>query len=178
MRYGSHPVAVHVYLTALNSSTTSLASKRRLLAHLNPDIIALADDKYGSRLADVIWLRSDGYSRQKLMRDVIIPHERELISSHYGRFFASQRCNTAQWKKDSKKWNLWDEQQRRSTLSDASLYPHLGAQDDDADHRAHVSVEAADLQESSQKCPSLAKPSDAQRITHKQRELAAILSNV
>lgn len=112
MAYACNPVTSHIYLVALNSPTATLATRRRLLSHLTPSIIALLDDKYGSRIADTIWNRLDGYSREKLMRDVLAQQERDLVGSHYGRFFAVKRCNMALWRRDTRKWKAWDAEQR------------------------------------------------------------------
>ncbi|CAO1628893.1 unnamed protein product [Parajaminaea phylloscopi] len=117
MVYAAHPVASHVYLFAIKSPTASHTTRRRLLVHLTPYIAAFADDKYASRVADAIWSRLDGYSREKLLRDVLVHQERSLISSHYGRFFVTKRCNIALWRKDTRAWKEWESSQRQADLS-------------------------------------------------------------
>lgn len=136
MPYVSHPIASHVYLVAINSPTASLQARRKLISRLTSCVVDLADDKYASRVADALWTRLDGYSREKLMRDTLSHRERDLVSSYYGRFFITKRCNMALWRKDFRTWKDWEVAQRAQVASSSGDYGEfsiadLGSEADD-----------------------------------------------
>ena len=72
------PSAVHVILSVLPDRGLT----RALLPHMH----TLADDKWGSRVADALWIHADGFTRERIAR-LAIEHERSLLASHFGTFF-------------------------------------------------------------------------------------------
>ncbi|KAN0065715.1 Nucleolar protein 9 [Thecaphora frezii] len=81
-----HATASHVLLACLNSGSLAFAQKRKLIQALMPVLPSLVEDKWGSRVADLVWARADGFTKEKLTTS-LLTHERRLLSSYYGGFF-------------------------------------------------------------------------------------------
>ncbi|KAI0347012.1 ARM repeat-containing protein [Trametopsis cervina] len=86
----------------LQSSTVPLKYKRRLVMNLIGHYHTLVDDRIGSRVGDNCWAFADPYLKEKIARSVI-PHERTLAGSFYGKFFL-RHLNLHLLKRDSEQW--------------------------------------------------------------------------
>lgn len=108
--YLTNPTTSHAYLAALSSPTRPYTYIRRLLlSQLSPLLLStLADDKYGSRVADAAWLRMDLFTREKFMKTHFASpggsEERRLQGAFYGRHFLTKRLRVAEWHRDHFKW--------------------------------------------------------------------------
>lgn len=54
---------MHVIIAAINSPTATFKQRNDLLKRLVPELHVLADDKWGSRVADACWDRADGFTK-------------------------------------------------------------------------------------------------------------------
>ncbi|KAF7792114.1 hypothetical protein EIP86_003144 [Pleurotus ostreatoroseus] len=95
--------ASRIYDVLLTSSTVAFKEKRRFVMHHIGHYHELVDDRIGSRVGDNCWAFADPYLKEKIARSVI-PHERVLVGSFYGKFFARNlnlhllQRNSEQWK--------------------------------------------------------------------------------
>lgn len=102
-------VAAHVIIAALSSRTATFAQRKRLLARLFPALVSLCDDMWGSRVADAFWDRADGFTRTRVA-DLALEHEKDLLSSPYGRFFV-RRLRLSLYRRDADEWRRWAAQE-------------------------------------------------------------------
>lgn len=98
-------VAAHVVIAALASPTASFAQRKSLLTRLLPELVSLCDDMWGSRVADAVWDRADGFTRGRIA-DTALEHEKALLSSPYGRFFV-RRLRLSMYRRDADEWRRW-----------------------------------------------------------------------
>ncbi|CAK5281828.1 unnamed protein product [Mycena citricolor] len=82
-----HPAASRVLDALLESKTVLVKSKRQFLLSLIGSYHLLVDDRIGSRVGDRCWANADTYLKEKIARSMI-PEERFLAASHFGKFFA------------------------------------------------------------------------------------------
>ncbi|KDN52123.1 hypothetical protein K437DRAFT_254493, partial [Tilletiaria anomala UBC 951] len=105
-------IAAHVVLAAINSSTTTFHHRRILFERLIPLLSDLADDRWGSRVADAVWDRADPFTKEKILKS-LRAKETHLLSSQYGRFLI-RRLNLGMYRKDVAKWKEWAKAQVKS----------------------------------------------------------------
>ncbi len=84
-----NPISSHVLDALLNSPTIPAKYRRRFILAFIGHYFPLADDCFGSRVADTIWLRSDGFLKEKIARSML-PKAIQLGNSKYGRFFGKK----------------------------------------------------------------------------------------
>lgn len=100
--------AVHVILAMLTSSTSNFQQKKKLIDLLLPQLGALADDRWGSRVTDAIWDAADVFVRSKIVRQAQ-KQEKYLLTSQYGRFLL-KRLNLGMFRKSQERWRDWAKQ--------------------------------------------------------------------
>ncbi|KAI0698876.1 armadillo-type protein [Cytidiella melzeri] len=86
----------------LQSINVTFKEKRKFVMHFIGHYHALVDDRIGSRVGDNCWAFADPYLREKIARS-LIPHERTLVGSFYGKFFA-RNLNLFLLKRDPEQW--------------------------------------------------------------------------
>ncbi|KAK4689724.1 nucleolar protein 9, partial [Tremellales sp. Uapishka_1] len=89
MAYAHHSIASHLLDKVLTAPTVPIKYKRRLINLFMGQFRQLAEDRMGSRVADTIWDKADGFMREKIARS-LIPEATALSNSTYGRFFAKK----------------------------------------------------------------------------------------
>lgn len=100
--------AVHIVLAMLSSSTTTFQQKKKLYELLLPQLCALADDRWGSRVGDALWDSADVFVRSKMVRHAQA-QERGLLASQFGRFLL-KRLNPGMFRKSQERWREWAKQ--------------------------------------------------------------------
>lgn len=124
--------ASHVFLYALGSPAATFPEKRRLAMQLVPSLVDLADDKYGSRVADAVWAALDLYGRERTIKKITGKDESRLVASYYGRFFLSKRMQLSAYRKSVDKWKeMQAESKQRETVEFA--VPELASEAPDMD---------------------------------------------
>ncbi|EPQ31129.1 uncharacterized protein PFL1_01318 [Pseudozyma flocculosa PF-1] len=126
--------ACHVVLACLNSSTLAYAQRRKLVMAFLPHIHVIVDDKWGSRVADAVWARADGFTKEKLA-STTLKHERHLLSSYYGGFFL-RKLNLALFRQS--KMREWRESV--GTAASQGAVPLLPSLVDEAESRRGTSL--------------------------------------
>ncbi|KZT26897.1 ARM repeat-containing protein [Neolentinus lepideus HHB14362 ss-1] len=81
-----HPISSRVLDVVLDSPEISPTVKRKFVMSLIGSFHVLVDDRIGSRVADKCWAVADPFLKDKLARS-LIPQERLLAASYYGKFF-------------------------------------------------------------------------------------------
>ncbi|KAK2464918.1 hypothetical protein APHAL10511_002994 [Amanita phalloides] len=76
-----------IFDVLLTSPSVASKSRRRVVMEFIGKYHLLADDRIGSHVADHCWEHADTYLKEKIARS-LIPHDRDLAASYYGRFFA------------------------------------------------------------------------------------------
>ncbi|OCH95874.1 ARM repeat-containing protein [Obba rivulosa] len=98
-----HVTSSRVLDVVLDSPTVQPKAKRKFILKLIGHFHELVDDRIGSRVGDRCWASSDTYLKEKIARS-LIPHERFLAGSFYGKFFARNlhlhllQRNVEEWK--------------------------------------------------------------------------------
>ncbi|CAO1625738.1 unnamed protein product [Sympodiomycopsis kandeliae] len=165
--YTQHATTSHIYLHALSSPTSTFLQRRQLILSLLPHIPTLADHKYSSRISDLIFNRSDGFLKEKILKS-LFDHENFLQSSFYGRFFL-KRVNWIQYRKDAFAWkDKWVK-----TVQPDPFLPKLGHSDEEDTAEGGQAEEDVDAQSSRQE-----KKNKKQKQSQEQIELDNILSGL
>jgi len=63
LEYASSPIASHLLDAVLTSETVSPKHRRRLVAAFLGHYKTMAEDRMGSRVADTIWAKADGFMK-------------------------------------------------------------------------------------------------------------------
>ncbi|CBQ73328.1 conserved hypothetical protein [Sporisorium reilianum SRZ2] len=94
-----NPTAVHILIAALSAPPHSPPStafdfaqstrRRKLAATLTDSLPSFCGDKYGSRLADALWLAVDGYSKEKLVK-LVVEHSADILKQPYASYFTNK----------------------------------------------------------------------------------------
>ncbi|KAF8637726.1 hypothetical protein AX14_010277 [Amanita brunnescens Koide BX004] len=77
----------HVFDVLLSSPSITAKAKRTIVMDFIGSYHLLVDDRIGSHIVDRCWEYADTYLKEKIARS-LIPHDRDLAASYYGRFFA------------------------------------------------------------------------------------------
>ncbi|PWY99459.1 ARM repeat-containing protein [Testicularia cyperi] len=113
-------VSVHVILATLTSTSSSVSAsaaggvggsgggRRKIFPSLLASLPEYCGDKYGSRVADALWLTADGYSKLKIAQTVV-SHQATILKSPFSSFF-TQRLNLQLYRKNARAWEDWAKQ--------------------------------------------------------------------
>lgn len=112
--FATNPVAVHILISSLTPPSPTPASdgvdwvqahrRRQLSSSLTCSLPSFCGDKYGSRLADVLWYSVDGYSKEKIVKTVI-EHSNEILKAPYASYFTN-KLNLQLYRKGKvREWN-------------------------------------------------------------------------
>lgn len=96
------PTAVHVLLALLQSTQLAFSQRSRLSTRVLSELVGLLNDKFGSRVVDAAFDRSDIFFKEKMAKSCL-QHERLLLSSVYGRYFL-KRCQIGTYRRDVQQW--------------------------------------------------------------------------
>ncbi|KAF9518476.1 hypothetical protein BS47DRAFT_1289620 [Hydnum rufescens UP504] len=127
------PTGSRVLDVVLESPTVSPRIRRKLIVNFVGHFHSLVDDKLGSRVADRCWAVADPYLRERIARS-LIPHERFLAGSFYGKFFARNLHLTLLQRKPEE-WKALQTKAKTTTEVDSSrsvLPPSSSLQDSSA----------------------------------------------
>lgn len=69
LEYASSPIASHMLDAILTSPAVSPKYRRKLLMAFMGHYKELAEDRLGSRVADTIWAKADGFMKASLLLD-------------------------------------------------------------------------------------------------------------
>ncbi|KAF5364123.1 hypothetical protein D9756_000966 [Leucocoprinus leucothites] len=112
-----HSISSRVYDALLNSPSVPSKSKRAFVMSFIGHYHQLADDRFGSRVADRCWDFADTFLKEKIARS-LIPHQQFLAGSFYGKFF-NRNLNLYLLQRRPDEWrNLQTE--KRKKLDDAT----------------------------------------------------------
>ncbi|KAF9448476.1 hypothetical protein P691DRAFT_800795 [Macrolepiota fuliginosa MF-IS2] len=113
-------VSSRVYDILLSSSSITSKAKRAFVTSFIGHYHELADDRFGSRVADRCWDFSDTYLKEKIARS-LVPHQQILAGSFYGKFF-SRSLNLYLLQRNPEQWrNLQAEKKQTDSQNTTSL---------------------------------------------------------
>ena len=117
-----NPTTVHVVLAPLQpESDCTFAQRAALSAKILSELPLLLSDKFGSRVIDSLFLRSDAFYKQKIMVRCI-ESEKAVLSSNYGRYFL-KRTNMSLFRKDVAQWKRWMKENEAAVMAASALQP-------------------------------------------------------